>query len=245
MFAQNIENVCRKYRKCSQQIPCAVRKSDKLISAIRQKMHMELDELSRRVAEEARALQKEIENLLLPKDACYATGSIESTLSRIEERLIKVHDHTGILVERVPENLSSLLLEIKGAVLERIDSLKRESPGSKGSTESDKSGQAKGDSFRNALLKLTPQERKLFQICFQSGLITYKELGQRLDITSTSAKNIVNRLFKNNAKRRLFSKRHIHGIARVGIDEAVQKRILSGQEKGSNKSKKGIPVIEE
>jgi hypothetical protein len=198
---------------------------------------MDLTKLSHRIAEEARRLQAEIESLRFMFDMYdpnSSTESIESTLGRIEGRLIDVHGHTGKLVERVPENLLPILSELKEAVLVRIDSWKSHTTRSNRPTESNESDRAGGDWLGEALNNLTPQEKRLFQVCFECGLVTYRELAGRLGITPTSAKNIVNRLFQNKGKRALFRKECKHGIAKVGVDEVIQRQILKGRQKDSS-----------
>ena len=200
---------------------------------------MELAELSHHIAEEARQLQVEIESLRLVFDMygpCGPTESIKSTLSRIEGRLIEVHGHTGKLVERVPENLTPILAELREAVLVRIDSWKSHTTRSNRSTQSNESNMSAGtggDWLREALDNLTPQEKRLFQVCFECGLVTYRELADRLGINPTSAKNIVNRLFQNTDKRALFRKECTHGVAKVAVDETVQRQILKRRQKDS------------
>jgi DNA-binding Lrp family transcriptional regulator len=212
-------------------------------------MDRELEELSRQVAKEARRLQTEMENfnfsdaLQRSNRSNESTRSVESALSRIEERLEKVHGHTGELVNRVPENLCLLLAEIKEAVLDRIDSLKQASTKSNESNQSIESVRRKGDWRIELFRKLTPREQSLFRSCFGSGLITYKELAKRLDISPISAKNIVNRLFQDGDKRRLFRKTHVRGVTRVGVTEAVEQKILHSDRKGPKK--KPIFVFEE
>ena len=201
---------------------------------------MELEELSRQIAKETRQLQAEIEYLRLPTHTSRPTGSTESFLSRIEDRLIQVQGDTGTLVQRVPENLSLLLGELKEVVLERIDSLKQAPTGSNESTESVES---KGNLHNEFLQKLTPREQTLLKACFESGLITYKEVAARLGITPTSAKNIVNRIFQSTDKRRFFRKMRVGGVAKIGIDKAIEKRILSGKERAVDKRKKLASVI--
>jgi hypothetical protein len=206
---------------------------------------MDLTELSRRIAEEAIRLEAEIESLRLAFDMYdpnSSTESIESTLSRIEERLIEVQDHTGKLVERVPENLLPVLAELKEAVLVRIDSLKNTAAGANKSTQSNESNRSAGtggDWLGEALNTLTPQEKRLFQVCFECGLVTYRELAGRLGITPTSAKNIVNRLFQNTDKRALFRKECTHGVAKVAVDETVQRQILKGRQRASSAKEMG------
>jgi len=208
-------------------------------------------ELSRQVAEEARRLQAELENfnfsdlLQTPNRSNESTRSVESALSRIEERLEKVHGHTGELVNRVPENLCLLLAELKESILDRIDSLKQASTESNESNQSTESSHPKGDWRIELFKKLTPREQSLFRACFGSGLITYKELAKRLDISPISAKNIVNRLFQDSDKRRLFRKTNVRGVTKVGVIEAIEQKILHSDSKDSKKNKKPIFVFEE
>ena len=197
---------------------------------------MQLEEFAHWIADEARQIQEELEQI---KSDSYPNQSIESTLSRIEERLIKVHNNTDTLIERVPQNLNPLLLEIKSAVLERIDSLKAVATQSNESNESIESSKTKGNDdcqLKDTFDKLTGQEKRLFQICFQSGLITYRELARHLSITPVSAKNIVNRLFKDDRKQKLFIKQHSHGVTKIALNKAVEKQILSGKYKTSRKN---------
>jgi hypothetical protein len=214
-------------------------------------MDSELEELSRKVAEEARRLQAELENFnfsdLLQRSnrSNESIESVESALSRIEERLEKVHGHTGELVNRVPKNLCLLLAELKESILERIDSLKQASTESNDSNRSTESVSRKGDWRKELFKKLTPREQSLFRACFGSGLITYRELAKRLDISPISAKNIVNRLFQDSDKRRLFRKTHARGITKVGVTEAVEQKILHSDSKDSKKGKKPVFVFEE
>ena len=197
---------------------------------------MELGELSRWIAKEAKRIQAELKSLpssMNEDGSSKSTQSTESTLSRIEERLKGVHMDTGMLLERIPGYLFVLLSELKQSILERVDSLRSESTESNRSRKSNISSQTKSDWLREAMKSLTPQEQRLFQACFQSGLITYKELAKHLDVTPTSAKNIVNRLFQSAEKRGLFRKQRVRGIARVGITEAIEQDILRGRPKGS------------
>ena len=79
-----------------------------------------------------------------------------------------------------------------------------------------------------ALRLLTPQERRVFQLCFQSGFLTYDEIAKHLDVTAVAAKNLVNRIFQSDGKRSLFAKEYNHGSARVGIHSGLEKKILTG-----------------
>ena len=204
---------------------------------------MELEELSRQIAKETRQLQAEIDSLRRPTQPISPIGSTESNgsaLGRIEERLIHVHRDTETLVQRVPTDLALLLGELKQVLLERIDSLKQVPTGSKESTESVES---KGNLYNELLLKLTPREQTLLKVCFESGLITYKEVAARLGITPTSAKNIVNRIFQSSDKRRFFRKMRMGGVAKIGVDEAIEKKILIGKERTADDRRRLASVI--
>jgi len=197
----------------------------KLISRPRQTYNMQLEDFAKHIADQAKQIQSELERL---KNESPSNQSTDSTLSRIEERLIKVHDNTDTLVDRVPENLRPLLNEIKSSILQRIDSLKPLPTGSNESVESAKPKDDK-DQLKSTFDKLTGQEKRLFQICFQAGLISYKELAHHLNITPVSAKNIVNRLFKDDKKQKLFIKQKTCGITKIALNKRIEKQILSGK----------------
>jgi hypothetical protein len=66
-------------------------------------------------------------------------------------------------------------------------------------------------------------------MCFRSGFLSYQDIASQLDITATAAKNLVNRIFQSDRKRSLFTKQYQHGAVRVGLQPAVQGRILAGR----------------
>jgi len=206
---------------------------------------MEIEELAAWLKKENEQIQADLECLCLSTESNESTESIESALSRIEKQLTEVHGHTGTLIERVPENLAVLLAEVKESVLARIDSLKQQPTESTESMQSNKSVQNKDDWGAELLSRLTPQERNLFKACFGGGLITYRELAARLNINPISAKNIVNQLFQNPNKRRLFRKEHIRGIAKVGVNETVEQKILHKKGKNSANKKKPKFIFED
>jgi len=185
---------------------------------------MQLAELSCQIAHAARELQGQLETWhrsTQTTPSTRSTESIESTLSRIENRLSRLQADTGTLVERVPPNLSSLLTELKEIVLQRLDSLKRQSTESTHSIESTQSA--------SNIQSGKEWTKDIFQ------KLTYQELAERLGIAPTSAKNLVNRLFAHPDKRRLFKKELLHGIARIGVAEPVERKILKGENKSADK----------
>ena len=201
---------------------------------------MELEELSRRVAAQARQLQSEVEALRASAHAQpteRSTDTVKSALDRIERRLTVVNDHTDRLLGRVPESLGSSLAEIKDALLERIAAANQGPTGSSREPRSQMPTPGR-HGLKDAIATLTPVEQKVFRLCFDGGLLTYREIAERLGVVPTTAKNIVNRLFKDGNKRQLFHKRQVHGIAQVALNEEVQKQILSGP--GDETRKNGL-----
>ena len=93
----------------------------------------------------------------------------------------------------------------------------------------------------DTLQKLTPQEKNLFKLCFQNGLITYEDLAERLGISLITTRGIVNRLFQDVDKRRLFCKKRRDGFINVGLTEAVEreanKKYKNGLDKNENFSR--------
>ena len=73
---------------------------------------------------------------------------------------------------------------------------------------------------------LTGKQRRLLFILLDSGFLSYAEIGEKLGITHESAKNLVNRLLKDEEKARLFSKQEMERGVVVGISSEVQDEIL-------------------
>jgi hypothetical protein len=73
---------------------------------------------------------------------------------------------------------------------------------------------------------LTGKQKKLLAILLDSGFLSYGEIGQKLGITHESAKNLVNRLLKDDEKGKLFSKQETDKGVIVGVSNDVQDEIL-------------------
>jgi len=73
---------------------------------------------------------------------------------------------------------------------------------------------------------LTGKQRKLLSILLDSGFLSYAEIGEKLGIAHESAKNLVNRLLKDDEKARLFSKQETNRGVVVGVSTEVQDEIL-------------------
>jgi DNA-binding MarR family transcriptional regulator len=73
---------------------------------------------------------------------------------------------------------------------------------------------------------LTGKQRKLLAILLDSGFLSYAEIGEKLGITHESAKNLVNRLLKDEEKARIFSKQETDKGVIVGISSDVQDEVL-------------------
>ncbi len=194
---------------------------------------MDLEEFSRYITKEAELIQA---NLKAP-EADMETRS-ESTLSRIERQVSEIHGNTKELIERVPENLSPLLIGIKESVLEIMSSSWKQH-------STDRAGQVlpKGNWVMDTLEKLTPQEKKLFKLCFQNGLITYEDLAERLGISLITTRGIVNRLFQDVDKRRLFCKKRRDGFINVGLTEVVEREANKKYKTGLDKNEKFSRIV--
>jgi len=174
-----------------------------------------------------------------------STQSASEMLERIDRRLVAVHGQTSELVARVPKNLAQTMTELKEALLDRLAQAsapnqsndsgltqRRRMPNP--ANHSNHSNRAPNHATHSnqspgvALQLLTPQERRVFQLCFQSGFLTYDEIAKHLDVTAVAAKNLVNGIFQSDGKRSLFAKEYNHGSARVGIHSGLEKRILTG-----------------
>ena len=182
-----------------------------------------------------------------PNNVCHnsnvSAGSEDSIVpvsprpTHIERKLDNIYEHTRILVQRVPADLGLLLDQLKRTLLLRLDELSQMRPANY-SPQSDSPAQAT-DSVYAVMNALTAQERQVFQLCFNAGFLSYRELASHLDITPGSAKNLVNRMFQSDRKRPLFAKKYRHGAVRVGIRPDLDKKILAAQK---DKGKKSRPI---
>jgi hypothetical protein len=73
---------------------------------------------------------------------------------------------------------------------------------------------------------LTGKQKRLLAILMDSGFLSYAEIGEKLGITHESAKNLVNRLLKDQDKGRLFSKRETDQGIKVSVSGETQDEIL-------------------
>jgi DNA-binding MarR family transcriptional regulator len=74
--------------------------------------------------------------------------------------------------------------------------------------------------------ELTGKQKRLLAILLDSGFLSYSEIGGKLGITHESAKNLVNRLLKDEEKARIFSKQETDRGIVVGVSSEVQDEIL-------------------
>jgi DNA-binding CsgD family transcriptional regulator len=196
-----------------------------------------MEHLARELARLAWQLERDAEDLLdqatQPNRSVESTDAIAHRLIRIEGKVSDIHGHTSELIRRVPGDLGPVLAELKQVLITSLESLS-EANHSHGSVDSRRvvaTDQAthSAQSAGAAAPSLTPQERKVFQMCFRSGFLSYQDIASQLDITATAAKNLVNRIFQSDRKRSLFTKQYQHGAVRVGLQPAVQGRILVGR----------------
>ena len=189
-----------------------------------------MEHLASELAQLAWQLQRDAQDLRVwaneANRSAKSDESIESALVRIEGRLGSIHDHTTELMDRVPSDLGHVLSDLKSALLGRLDKLTmanrslESASGCRSGVENQANDSAQ--SAVSAAKLLTPQERRVFQLCLQSGFLSYQDIASHLDITPTAAKNLVNRVFLSDRKRPLFAKEYKHGAVRVGVNAAVR-----------------------
>ena len=83
---------------------------------------------------------------------------------------------------------------------------------------------------------LTARERRIFQLCFQMGFLSYREIGAHLNVTRDAAKNLVGRILGSDRKAPLFTKKYTRQTAHIGIHPDVEKHILRGRTKRGEKA---------
>jgi len=196
-----------------------------------------MEHLARELARLAWQLERDAEDLLdratQPNRSVESTDAVAQRLVRIEGKVSDIHGHTSELIRRVPGDLGPVLAELKQVLIARLENVLEatHSHGSADSPHATPANQAthSAQSAGAAVPSLTPQERKVFQMCFRSGFLSYQDIASQLDITATAAKNLVNRIFQSDRKRSLFTKQYQHGTVRVGLQPAVQGRILAGR----------------
>ena len=156
----------------------------------------------------------------------------QTSLASLEHKIDSVRRDTSELLRRVPEDLVALIEQAKDSILVRIDSiLHSDDPSaSNRSQEQHASGDASPTSVRERLEQLTPRERSVFRTCFDSGFLTYEELGEKLGLSALAAKNVVNAILRHPYKVGLLTKRGRPKEVRVGVAEDASAAVLRGRE---------------
>ena len=209
-----------------------------------------MERLVREMERLAWDIQRDVQDILdLASKSTQSDESSESAdeaLERVEHKLGAVHDQTTELIQRVPKDLGQVLTELKSTLILRLGELAQ-------ATQSGESGVSRGRPVPNqtnrpnqspmsTAASLTPQERRVFELCFQSGFLSYRDIASRLDITPTAAKNLINRLFQSDRKRPLFVKEYKHGAVRVSVKPDIQQRILAGCDEKTNRKRRAASV---
>ena len=137
---------------------------------------------------------------------------VPEQLGRIEKRLESIHEHTGELVRRVPPQLAESVAELRQAVIAKLRPV---------FSRNDSAG-----SVTDRLARLSQRERSIVRECVRSGLLTYEEIAQRLNVNPGSVKNVVNRLSRDYAKRGIFEKQQKEdGRVKIGVAKEVTDEI--------------------
>jgi len=168
--------------------------------------------------------------------------SVNDSLIIIREELRKVPSETAAIYSQDLENskrdvlrkLDELPEKITGPVKEMISISKQEILAELVRISADYNAHHSHDSSSAQILKpvqeitngLTGKQRKLLAILLDSGFLSYADIGERLGITHESAKNLVNRLLKDEEKARLFTKQETERGVIVGVSNEIQHEIL-------------------
>ncbi|MGP8128670.1 MAG: helix-turn-helix transcriptional regulator [Candidatus Bathyarchaeia archaeon] len=168
--------------------------------------------------------------------------SVNDSLMSIREELRKMPSETAIIFNQSLENqngdvlrkLDELPDKITGPLNEMIVISKHEILAELVRISSDYNAHHSHDSDSAQVLKplqeitngLTSKQRRLLALFMDSGFLSYAEIGEKLGITHESAKNLVNRLLKDEEKARLFSKQETDRGVIVGVSSEAQDEIL-------------------
>lgn len=168
--------------------------------------------------------------------------SVNDSLMSIREELRKIPSETAAICNQSLENsnrdvlrkLDELPDKITGPLKEMIAISKQEIVAELVRISSHYNAHHSHDSNSTQILKpvqgitkdLTGKQRKLLAILLDSGFLSYAEIGEKLEITHESAKNLVNRLLKDTDKARLLSKQETDQGIRVGVSNEIQDEIL-------------------
>lgn len=170
--------------------------------------------------------------------------SINDSVVQIRRELQKIPSLTVAALDEsfedrthdVLSKLDALPEKIIGPLGEIIDLSKREvlaelvrissRYGAHDSHDSVSALRQKETSIQEITKELTGKQRRLLAILLDSGFLSYAEIGEKLGITHESAKNLVNRLLKDEEKARIFSKQETDRGIMVGVSSEVQDEIL-------------------
>jgi len=136
----------------------------------------------------------------------------EMGLGRIEQKIDTIYSHTHTPVSKMSET--------EGGTLSSVERETENPP-----FLNPNHHPVPAADPRDTINRLTPQEKRLFNACLQSGPLTYRELSHHLGTSPNSAKNMVNRLYHDADKRRLLRKETSDGIVRVTVSESMNGRI--------------------
>ena len=196
----------------------------------------------------ARWIQRDptdLPNQVAPRNASTEPVCLTEELRKVEQRLESIQGDTCELVRRVPDDLGPVLVNLKQSMLVRLEAiLHANAPGRPQGRNQQTGAHLSGLPIAAMLRLLSEQERNLFQLCFQSGFLTYREIAAHLDISAAAAKNVVNRMFLSEKKRPLFTKKYRHGVARVGLHPDMKGGVFSGNTGKEEKQAQAVVAVE-
>ena len=159
----------------------------------------------------------------------------QATLDGLERKIDSVRADLALLLNRVPCNLKDVMEQAKDSILVRIGSILH-SNRSNGSVvhdaglDKDANGSNRSQlSAAQQLEQLTPRERSVFRLCFDSGHLTYGELGEKLGLSRLRAKNVVNAILRHPHKSGLLTKADKGKEVRVGVPDEISDELLNAK----------------
>jgi DNA-binding CsgD family transcriptional regulator len=168
--------------------------------------------------------------------------SINDSLRRIEEELLRMPSETVAAIienaerrnQEVARKLDDLPDKITVSLKDTIDTSKQEILTELIRISSNYYAHHSHDSdsaevqrrIQEITKELTGKQKALLAVLLDSGFLSYAEIGEKLGITHESAKNLVNRLLKDEGKARIFSKQETDKGIVVGVSNEVQDEIL-------------------
>jgi len=155
---------------------------------------------------------------------------IHDSIESLRNELLSIKTSVQKIDRKLPPNVVEIIESVKTDIMSRLDSLVE----SNRSVESPAVIPSRG--IKDIVKSLSPKQKKVFALLMQSGFLSYKEIAFHLGINHNSAKNLVNRIFQDAEKSKLFVKQETpSGEVKVGVSEEVSEEILRSKYRNHTK----------